>query len=104
MPKYDVNGKRYNIPDEKAAEFVKDFPEAAVSIFDDNGEEYMLPVSKLSAFQSAYPGWSYNAKGATALGAGIAKTAANTNRNEETNHSDEKKEADEEGEKPLCQI
>lgn len=61
MPIYKVNGKTYDIPEEKVARFETAYPDAVVGIYDGGtGKEYEMPVSKVDKFKKAFPEWSYS--------------------------------------------
>ena len=58
MPIYTVNGKTYNIPEEKSEKFEGKFPDATVE-YHNEGKTYQLPISKRKAFLAKYPNASY---------------------------------------------
>ena len=63
MPIYKVNGKTYDIPEEKAVKFESAYPNATVDVYDGaTGKGYAIPVGKRDAFQKKYPKWSYGLK------------------------------------------
>lgn len=66
MPRYNVKGTTYNIPEDKAEKFERRYPDATVEIYDGEGTGYRLPLSKRDAFQKKYSGWSYEKDGAPA--------------------------------------
>lgn len=66
MPRYNVKGTTYNIPEDKAEKFERRYPDATVEIYDGEGTGYRLPLSKRDAFQKKYSGWSYEKDGARA--------------------------------------
>ena len=59
MPVYKVNGKTYNIPDDKIEAFEKRYPNSEVEIYDNDGASYSLPISKRGNFQKKFDKWSY---------------------------------------------
>lgn len=59
MPRYNVKGTTYNIPEDKAEKFERRYPDATVEIYDGEGTGYRLPLKKREAFQKKYSGWSY---------------------------------------------
>lgn len=59
MPRYNVKGTTYNIPEDKAEKFERRYPDATVEIYDGEGTGYRLPLKKRDAFQKKYSGWSY---------------------------------------------
>lgn len=54
MPKYKVNGKIYNIPDDKVAGFEKKYPEATVEFYNE-GKKYNIPIDKREGFLKQFP-------------------------------------------------
>ena len=54
MPKYQLNGKTYNIPDNIVAQFESDNP-SATTLFEANGHKYAIPVSKRDGFLKKFP-------------------------------------------------
>lgn len=61
MPIYKVNGKTYDIPEDKISNFENAYPDAVVDIYDgDTGKEYGVPVSKIPRFKEQFPRWSYS--------------------------------------------
>lgn len=60
MPIYNVNGRTYDIPEDKIAKFESAYPDAVVDVYDgDTGKGYEIPVSKVSGFKERFPKWSY---------------------------------------------
>lgn len=60
MPKYIVNGKTYNIPDDKVAGFESRYPNATVEYHTED-KTYQIPLSKRNGFLKRFPNASYNA-------------------------------------------
>lgn len=60
MPIYRVNGKTYNIPDDKVAGFEARYPEASIE-YHNEGKTYQIPLSKRDGFLSRYPKATYEA-------------------------------------------
>ena len=58
MPIYSVNGKSYDIPEDKTEGFEKRYPEATIA-FQNEGKSYNIPLSKRDAFLKKYPNASY---------------------------------------------
>lgn len=54
MPKYIVNDKTYNIPDEKVGAFESKYPDARI-VYYNEGKTYKLPLGKREGFLKAYP-------------------------------------------------
>ena len=54
MPKYKVNGKLYDIPEDKVEKFESKYPNATVE-YHNEGTTYMIPLSKREKFESKYP-------------------------------------------------
>lgn len=54
MPKYVLNGKTYNIPDNLTQKFESENPNATVS-YTAGGKHYNIPVSKREKFLKAFP-------------------------------------------------
>ncbi len=54
MPKYIVNGKIYDIPEDKVDGFEKRYPDAKVKYHND-GRTYHIPVSKREGFLKRFP-------------------------------------------------
>ncbi len=54
MPKYIVNGKTYNIPDDKIEGFERKYPDANVE-YSNNGKTYHIPINKREGFLKQYP-------------------------------------------------
>lgn len=65
MPKYIVNGKTYDIPDDKVAGFEGRYPNATVE-YHNEGKTYQIPLSKRNGFLRQFPNASYNAPAAFA--------------------------------------
>lgn len=64
MPRYKVNNKVYNIPDDNTSAnkaFKDRYPNATVEIFDNGGQKYNLPLDRVDAFQKKFDKWSYTA-------------------------------------------
>ncbi|MBR6806149.1 MAG: hypothetical protein IKM47_06515 [Bacteroidaceae bacterium] len=59
MPIYRVNGKTYNIPDDKVEGFEAKYPDATVE-YHNEGKRYAIPLDKRVGFLSRYPNASYN--------------------------------------------
>ena len=59
MPKYIVNGKTYNIPDDKVAGFETKYPDAAVE-YHNEGKTYQIPLSKREGFLKKFPNASFD--------------------------------------------
>ena len=76
MPIYKVNGKTYDIPEEKVARFETAYPDAVVGIYDGGtGKEYEMPVSKVDKFKKAFPEWSYSRPVASGTSSGEGQEA-----------------------------
>ena len=76
MPIYKVNGKTYDIPEEKVARFETAYPDAVVGIYDGGtGKEYEMPVSKVDKFKKAFPEWSYSRPAASGTSSGEGQEA-----------------------------
>lgn len=76
MPIYKVNGKTYDIPEEKVARFETAYPDAVVGIYDGGtGKEYEMPVSKVDKFKKAFPEWSYSRPVASRTSSGEGQEA-----------------------------
>lgn len=54
MPKYIVNGKTYNIPDDKIEGFERKYPDANIE-YNNEGKTYHIPISKRDGFLKQYP-------------------------------------------------
>lgn len=54
MPKYIVNGKTYNIPDDKVEGFERKYPDANVE-YNNDGKTYHIPINKREGFLKQYP-------------------------------------------------
>ena len=54
MPKYVLNGKTYNIPDNLTQKFESENPNATVA-YTAGGKHYNIPVSKREKFLKAFP-------------------------------------------------
>ncbi|MBR3794193.1 MAG: hypothetical protein IKK27_09735, partial [Alistipes sp.] len=54
MPKYIVNGKTYNIPDDKIEGFERKYPDANVE-YNNDGKTYHIPIKKREGFLKQYP-------------------------------------------------
>ena len=54
MPKYIVNGKMYNIPDDKIEGFERKYPDANIE-YNNEGKTYHIPISKRDGFLKQYP-------------------------------------------------
>ena len=54
MPIYNLNNKKYNIPDDVVADFERDYPDATIS-YKANDLVYNIPVNKKGAFLNRYP-------------------------------------------------
>ena len=59
MPKYIVNGKTYNIPDDKVTGFESKYPDATVE-YHNEGKTYQIPLSKRDGFLKQFPNASYS--------------------------------------------
>ena len=59
MPIYKVNGKTYNIPDDKTEGFERQFPTATVAM-ENNGKKYELPINKRKGFMERFPTATYS--------------------------------------------
>ena len=76
MPIYKVNGKTYDIPEEKVARFETAYPDAVVGIYDGGtGKEYEMPVSKVDKFKKTFPEWSYSRPAASGTSSGEGQEA-----------------------------
>ena len=59
MPKYIVNGKTYNIPEDKVAGFENKYPDAVVECYNE-GKIYQIPLNKKDGFLKKFPNASYS--------------------------------------------
>ncbi|MBE6181270.1 MAG: hypothetical protein E7148_01045 [Rikenellaceae bacterium] len=61
MPKYIVNGKTYNIPDDKVEGFENKYPNATVEYHNDD-KTYRIPLNKREGFLKQFPNASTTAQ------------------------------------------
>lgn len=61
MPKYNVKGKSYTIPQMMQEKFESDMPDASVQMYDKDGKSYTIPIAMQNAFKRDHEGWSYDA-------------------------------------------
>ena len=54
MPRYNVNGTVYNIPEEKVEGFERRYPDAVVE-YENGGRVYAIPLSRREGFLCKYP-------------------------------------------------
>lgn len=73
MPIYKYEGKKYNIPEDKVAEFERAFPNATVVMYAGD-KTYNIPVSKQQAFKTSFDDASYNPIQAAADVEGVKTT------------------------------
>lgn len=77
MPKYLVNGKTYNIPDDKVEGFERKYPNAVVE-YHNEGKTYQIPLGKRDGFLRQFPNASYSASVEEQPGQPAAPTTVET--------------------------